>query len=162
MDSKTVPTLVIMYFDQRLEVRVWNKRKTYRGIWWSWSVEDARLDPEPEFVNLLRSPGIGFQPGRRPLRQPYLTYRPAKLHRLAESIPWNRFLGSLNVYKFGLWILYIIYRWCSLLSAPGNCALVTAYCSRLTVLFHTLYFVQFYPWFPPSGVFVCVPPPTSP
>jgi hypothetical protein len=24
------------------------------------------------------------------------------LHRLAESIPWNRFLGSLNVYKFGL------------------------------------------------------------
>jgi hypothetical protein len=26
----------------------------------------------------------------------------ARLHRLAESIPWNRFLGSLNVYKFGL------------------------------------------------------------
>jgi hypothetical protein len=25
----------------------------------------------------------------------------ARLHRLAESIPWNRFLGSLNVYKFG-------------------------------------------------------------
>jgi hypothetical protein len=24
------------------------------------------------------------------------------LHRLAESIPWNQFLGSLNVYKFGL------------------------------------------------------------
>jgi hypothetical protein len=22
--------------------------------------------------------------------------------RLAESIPWNRFLGSLNVYKFGV------------------------------------------------------------
>jgi hypothetical protein len=24
----------------------------------------------------------------------------SRLHRLAESIPWNRFLGSLNVYKF--------------------------------------------------------------
>ncbi len=29
--------------------------------------------------------GIGF------------SYRPARLHRLAEFIPWNRFLGSLNV-----------------------------------------------------------------
>ncbi len=36
------------------------------------------------------------------VRQPYLTYRPDMLHRSAESIPWNRFLGSLNVYKFGL------------------------------------------------------------
>jgi hypothetical protein len=35
----------------------------------------------------LRSPGIDT----------------GRLHRLAESIPWNRFLGSLNVYKFGLW-----------------------------------------------------------
>ena len=26
-----------------------------------------------------------------------LSYRPARLHRLAESIPWNRFLGSLKV-----------------------------------------------------------------
>ncbi len=25
----------------------------------------------------------------------------ARLHRLAESIPWNRFLGSLNVYNSG-------------------------------------------------------------
>jgi hypothetical protein len=23
-----------------------------------------------------------------------LSYRPARLHRLTESIPWNRFLGS--------------------------------------------------------------------
>jgi hypothetical protein len=30
-------------------------------------------------------------------------YRPARLHRLAESVPWNRFLGSLNVYEFGVW-----------------------------------------------------------
>ncbi len=25
------------------------------------------------------------------------------IHRLAEEIPRNRLLGSLNVYKFGLW-----------------------------------------------------------
>jgi hypothetical protein len=26
-----------------------------------------------------------------------LLYRPARLHRLAETIPWNRFLGSFKV-----------------------------------------------------------------
>jgi hypothetical protein len=26
-----------------------------------------------------------------------LSYRPARLHRLAELIPWNHFLGSINV-----------------------------------------------------------------
>jgi hypothetical protein len=26
-----------------------------------------------------------------------LSYRPARLHRLAEFIPWNRFLGSINI-----------------------------------------------------------------
>jgi hypothetical protein len=29
-------------------------------------------------------------------------YRPARQHRLAESIPRNRFLGSINVYKYKL------------------------------------------------------------
>ncbi len=28
--------------------------------------------------------------------------RPSRLHKPEESIPWNRVLGSLNVYKFGL------------------------------------------------------------
>jgi hypothetical protein len=42
---------------------------------------------EPKFVN-------DSQPGW-PVRQPYLTYKPARLHRLAESIPWDGFLGSL-------------------------------------------------------------------
>ncbi len=50
---------------------------------------------EPVFVNLLRSPGIDSQPGGT-VRQPYLTYWPARLHRLAKLIRWNRFLGSLN------------------------------------------------------------------
>ncbi len=31
-----------------------------------------------------------------------LSYRPARLHRLAEYIPWNRFLGSLKVSKYSL------------------------------------------------------------
>jgi hypothetical protein len=57
--------------------------------------------PEPEFVNLLRSPGIDSQSGG-PVRQPYLTYRPVRLHRLAESTAWNPFMGSLNVFKYGL------------------------------------------------------------
>ncbi len=39
-----------------------------------------------------------------PVRQPYFSYRPVRLHRLAKSIPRNRFLGSLNVYKYGLWM----------------------------------------------------------
>jgi hypothetical protein len=30
------------------------------------------------------------------------SYRPARLHRLAESIPWNRFLGSIEVLKYRL------------------------------------------------------------
>jgi hypothetical protein len=32
-------------------------------------------------------------------------YQPARLQysRVAELIPWNRFLGSLNVYNYGLW-----------------------------------------------------------
>ncbi len=31
-----------------------------------------------------------------------LSSRPARLHRLAEYIPWNRFLGPINVQKFKL------------------------------------------------------------
>ncbi len=31
-----------------------------------------------------------------------LSYRPARLHRLAELMPWNRFRGSINVEKYGL------------------------------------------------------------
>jgi hypothetical protein len=40
-----------------------------------------------------------------------LWYRPASLHRLAESIPWNRLLGSLNVYKFRLCWTTSQWRW---------------------------------------------------
>jgi hypothetical protein len=60
-----------------------------------------RVRPELVFVDLLWSPRIDSQAGV-PVRQPYLSYRPDKLHRLAKSIPRNRFLGSINVYKYGL------------------------------------------------------------
>ncbi len=40
-----------------------------------------------------------------------LSYWPARLRRLAEFIPWNQFLGSLNVYKYGLCCVMCI--WCS-------------------------------------------------
>ncbi len=32
--------------------------------------------------------------------QPYMSYWPARLHRLAKSIPQNRFLGFIIVYKY--------------------------------------------------------------
>jgi hypothetical protein len=54
---------------------------------------------EPEFVNLLKSPGIDSQPDGL-VRQLYWTYWPARLHRLAESIP-----GLPKRYKFGLWVV---------------------------------------------------------
>ena len=44
-----------------------------------------KIRSELEFLNNLWGLGIG------------LSYRPARLHRLAEFIPWNRFLGSINV-----------------------------------------------------------------
>jgi hypothetical protein len=45
--------------------------------------------PELEFFK--ESMGARYQGGIG------LSYRPARLHRLAEFIPWNRFLGSINV-----------------------------------------------------------------
>jgi hypothetical protein len=37
-----------------------------------------------------------------------LSYWPARLHRLAKSIPRNRCLGSINFYKYGFWKLATI------------------------------------------------------
>jgi hypothetical protein len=41
-------------------------------------------------------------PAWRAGRTTLLSYRPARLHRLLESIPRNRFLGAINVYKYVL------------------------------------------------------------
>jgi hypothetical protein len=34
-----------------------------------------------------------------------MSYRPGRPHRLAELVPLNQFLGSINVKKFRLWLL---------------------------------------------------------
>jgi hypothetical protein len=41
-------------------------------------------------------------PAWRAGRTTLLSYRPARLHRLLESIPRNWFLGAINVYKYVL------------------------------------------------------------
>jgi hypothetical protein len=50
------------------------------------ATEKNQYYSEPDFVNLLRSPGIDSQPGV-PTQQPCLTYRPDWLHRLVEAMP---------------------------------------------------------------------------
>ncbi len=55
-----------------------------RGIQTGMSVS-PKTEPAFVLVNLLRSPWIDSQP-RGPVRQPYSSYRPARLHRLVESI----------------------------------------------------------------------------
>ncbi len=57
--------------------------------------------PEPVFVNPFRSPeSIPSLAGK--YDKPYSLYRPSRLPMLAVSIPRNWFLGSINVYKYGL------------------------------------------------------------
>ncbi len=56
---------------------------------------------EPVFVNLLRSPGTDYHAWRA--GTPTLFVVPSRqATQVAESIPRNRFLGSLNVYKYGI------------------------------------------------------------
>ncbi len=70
---------------------------------YSYSVQ-APIDcssTEPVFVNLVRSAGIDSQPVRNGTTTLFVI--PARqANSLEESIPRNRFLGSLNVYKYGL------------------------------------------------------------
>ncbi len=49
----------------------------------------------------FKDPRNGF-PAWRMVQQPYLSYRPARLHKLVESIPRKWFLSSIYVYKNGL------------------------------------------------------------
>jgi hypothetical protein len=51
---------------------------------------------EPVFLNLLRSPGINSQPAGRYDNPICRTGPPGYIGW------WNRFLGSLNIYKYGL------------------------------------------------------------
>ncbi len=74
---------------------------------------------EPVFVNLLRSPWIDFQPGgidslesipgllkRLQIRALMHAYTDPDTVFFGHLSRWNRFLGSLNVYKFGLWYMH--------------------------------------------------------
>ncbi len=70
-----------------------------------WDAGKGIQNTEPVFPNILRSPGVDSQPDGT-VRQPYLSYRPAMLHRQVESNPRNRFLVSLNIYKYGLCLTY--------------------------------------------------------
>jgi hypothetical protein len=40
-----------------------------------------------------------------------LSYRPARLHRLVDFIPWSQFLGSINVKKCGLSMYRLLQLW---------------------------------------------------
>jgi hypothetical protein len=56
-----------------------------------------------------------------------LSYQPARLHRLAEFIPWNRFPGSINVSKYALWFfpekmtLVVVFAQRQCVIHKGNC-----------------------------------------
>jgi hypothetical protein len=65
---------------------------------------DLFVRTEPVFVVLSKSPGINSQPAGPVPRQLYLSYQPARLHTVSwrKSIPGDLFLGSINLYKYGL------------------------------------------------------------
>ncbi len=63
-----------------------------------------RIDPWARICRSFKETRYRFSAWRAGTK-PYLSYWPARLHRLAKSIPRNRFLGSINVYKYGLWTL---------------------------------------------------------
>jgi hypothetical protein len=50
------------------------------------------------------------------------SYRPGRLHMLAEFISWNRFMGSIKVVKFGLWL--------DELRDPSTVARLDCYCKN--------------------------------
>ncbi len=80
---------------------------------------------------------------RFPVRQPYLSYRTAMLHMLAESTPRNRFLGSINVYKYGPWL-------------AGTTTLF--YYSTILLFFYSIFiYIIYLHWFPiprPSRIYL--------
>ncbi len=56
--------------------------------WWFWKKSSAWIFKQS--MGARKRLGIG------------LSYRPTRLHSLVELVPWNRFMGSLKVWKFGL------------------------------------------------------------
>ncbi len=59
--------------------------------------------------------------------------------RLAESIPWHRFLGSLNVYRYGLWCSLIYFLYKSLTDISVQCIPGQHACSHPVTTFHKIF-----------------------
>ncbi len=58
--------------------------------------------PELEFFYRLKSTGINTMvsiPPSGPVRQTGLSYKPARVHRLAKSIPWDRFAPACQLHR---------------------------------------------------------------
>ena len=84
---------IFLFFPSHIPIRVWFVQKTRAKNSHAWApLRSPRIDS----VILCSLAGLYDTPFVVPARQ--ATYR------LAASIPWNRFLGSLNFYKFGLWV----------------------------------------------------------
>jgi hypothetical protein len=58
---------------------------------------ETHARPEPVVINRAELKFLNTLWGARNRVGIGLSYRPARLHRLAEFIPWNRFLVSVNV-----------------------------------------------------------------
>jgi hypothetical protein len=77
-----------------------------------WLLQDWQLIGNPEWCTRARicksfqKPRNRFPAWRADIAYDTLFIVPARqaTYRLAESIPRNRFLGSLNIYKYGLWV----------------------------------------------------------
>ncbi len=106
LDMGQVYTVVYSSFRRSRQVKtawgvdICGHRKEQKAANWQSLQQEARVRSELEFLNSLWGLGT-MQVGIG------LSYRPARLHRLAEFIPQNRFLGSINVKKYGLWTICI-------------------------------------------------------
>ncbi len=85
---------------EQIRPKVWFSSISLTAVY---SVDSLRTNSSPKYRPSLRA-GIfnNLHMWARNRGGIGLSYRPARLHRMAEFIPWNRFPGSLNVYKYGL------------------------------------------------------------
>ncbi len=63
------------------------REKCFPPVYLAYIVTHLMENTQPEFVNILRGPGIDSLPGG-PVREPYLTYLPARLHRAGRMDSW--------------------------------------------------------------------------
>jgi hypothetical protein len=80
---------------------VWNSQRLNTSCQKTENISKQTTGSRARICNTFKEPRNRF-PAWRAGTTTLFDVRPARLHRLAESIPWNQFLGSLNVYTFGL------------------------------------------------------------